>query len=89
MQIFKILQVANFQYCKVLKCYYRVLFQKIFPNLAEINQIIKNWNAPEPIDVAVFSMSWVSFIWQVKLNILSRIVIPDKVVLGSPAVICY
>ena len=48
-------------------------------NVAEIKNVC---NAAEPTDVAVLSMSWVSFpldhyARHVKLNILSRIVIPD------------
>ena len=39
----------------------RFLFRKVF-HLAEIDKK-KNWNAPEPTDVVVFSMSWVSFTW--------------------------
>ena len=39
----------------------RFLFEE-FSYLAEIDKK-KNWNAPEPTDVVVFSMSWVSFIW--------------------------
>ena len=42
----------------------RVLPSKKFSNLAEINDNNrKKWNVAEPIDVAVLSMSWVSFIW--------------------------
>ena len=67
------------------------------------NIYIKLWNAPEPTinlecfrayrccsafnELGVFHLHY--YVCHVKLNILGRIVIPDKVDLDSSAIICY